>query len=66
MDASPHIANNLLSRNTDDPIANNEPADSRPLVDNNSVYDQSQPRIKSMENRPQIIEVWFAGTHSDM
>jgi len=64
--ASPHTANNPLSGNTDDPIANNELADDRPLIDNDAVYDRSQPRIKSMENRPQTIEVWFAGTHSDM
>jgi hypothetical protein len=62
----PHKDNNPLSGNTDDPIANNEPLEDRPPVENEAVRDRSQARIKSAENRPQTVEVWFAGTHSDM
>ena len=39
------------------------PLNDRPPI---TVHDHSQGRIKSMENRPHTIEVWFAGTHSDM
>jgi len=38
------------------------PNDRTPIA----VHDRPQVRIKTTENRPHTIEVWFAGTHSDM
>ena len=54
------------SADADDPIANNEPSDDKPPIDNEDLHPRSYAGVKSMANRPQTIEVWFAGTHSDM
>jgi len=61
-----HKDNSPPSRNTDDPMADDEPSDDRTLIENEALHDRSQARMKSKENCPQTIEVWFAGTHSDM
>jgi len=50
----------------DSPTANNEPSDQILSTDNESLDAQSTSKIKSTENRPHTVEVWFAGTHSDM
>jgi len=63
---STHSDENPSTRDTDGPITKNELSDDRPPVDNEAISAHSPSRIKSMENRPQTIEVWFAGTHSDM
>ena len=57
---------NPTSGYADGPIANNEPSDAKPRIDNVAKDPRSPAKIKSMEHRPQTIEVWFAGTHSDM
>jgi len=61
---SPHNGNNPSTASMDGPIANN-PSDDRP-IDNEAIDAPSPSRINSMESRPHTIEVWFAGTHSDM
>ena len=43
-----------------------EPLDDRHPADNEAVVDPSQAGIKSTAKPPHTIEVWFAGTHSDM
>jgi hypothetical protein len=64
---SPHDDHKSPSpEDADGPITNNEPSDDRPPVDNEVMDPRSSARIKSLENRPHTIEVWFAGTHSDM
>jgi hypothetical protein len=57
--------NVLLPESEDSPIANNGSPDTAPSTTNETVV--NHPRVKKdpME-RPQIMEVWFAGTHSDM
>jgi len=62
---SPHDGNNPSTANTDSAIANNKPSDDGP-IDNEAIDAPSSSRINSMESRPHTIEVWFAGTHSDM
>ena len=52
--------------NGDRPIANNEPSDNIPPVDDEAMGGPSQARLKSTGNPPHTMEVWFAGTHSDM
>ena len=64
---SPH--DNLRSPSSadaDGPISNNESSNDKPPINNEGLYPRSSGRIKSKENRPHTIEVWFAGTHSDM
>ena len=63
---SPHNDHNPFSADADGPVVNDEPSDDKPTVDNEAMDPHSSSRIKSMENHPQTIEVWFAGTHSDM
>jgi len=57
---------NPTSGYVDGPIANNEPLDAKPRIDNEAMDLRSSAKIKSMERCPQTVEVWFAGTHSDM
>ena len=64
---SPHSDHKVLSSvDADGPTANNKPSDNRPPIDKEDLHPSSSARVKSMENLPQKIEVWFAGTHSDM
>jgi len=48
------------------PIANSEPSDKIPPVDNEPMGGPSQARMKPTGDPPHTMEVWFAGTHSDM
>jgi hypothetical protein len=59
---STHNDNSPSTMSKDDLIIIEEPSDSRPPTD----VDRSQVRIKPTEKHPHTIEVWFAGTHSDM
>ena len=45
------------------PGACESPPNDKPPI---AVSDRPLARIKSTDNRPHTIEVWFAGTHSDM
>ena len=63
---STHNSNAPSTRSEDDLIAVKEPSENRPPADNGVVVDPSQARIKSTAKPPHTIEVWFAGTHSDM
>jgi hypothetical protein len=63
---SPHDDENTSTRDMDGPISKNELSDDRPPVENEAISANLPSRIKSIENRPQTIEVWFPGTHSDM
>jgi hypothetical protein len=62
----PTIERGPFSGSKDDLIVVEEPSFDRPLADNEAVVDRSQVRLKSTTTPPQTIEVWFAGTHSDM
>jgi len=64
--APSHNDHNPPAGDANGPISNNELSDDRPPVDNKAMDSNSSARIKSMENRPQTKEVWFAGTHSHM
>ena len=60
---------NQATGNADGPIANNEPShDSSPINRDKEAMDDncSATKLKSTGTRPHTIEVWFAGTHSDM
>ena len=65
-----HDDNNAPSSDGDGTTANNELSEDTPPVDNEATYGQSQARMKSKEKTPgkppHTMEVWFAGTHSDM
>ena len=49
-----------------DPITESEPSGDRAPIDNKVLGARLSSKIKSVEKRPHTVEVWFAGTHSDM
>ena len=55
------LGDNPPTGDADGPSANDEPSDDR--IDNDA---RSMSKKESTENRPHTIEVWFAGTHSDI
>jgi hypothetical protein len=63
---STHNDNSPSTGGEDDLIVVEAPSDERTLADDVAVVDRSQVRIKSTTITPHTIEVWFAGTHSDM
>ena len=68
VDPEPLQKDNLPTGNADGPIANNEPSNDSPTSDKKAIDDnrRSAAKVKSTGRRPHTIEVWFAGTHSDM
>lgn len=56
---------NLPARSEDDTTSTATPQDYVPPTQNNNA-DGSKVGPKSTENSPHTLEVWFAGTHSDM
>jgi hypothetical protein len=56
---------NLPARSEDDATSTATPNDYVPPTQNNNA-DGSKAGSKSTENSPHTLEVWFAGTHSDM
>jgi hypothetical protein len=59
---------NTFTRDADvhDITTRSKPSDDEPPIDDEALDVRSSAGIKSIENHPQTIEVWFAGTHSDM
>jgi len=57
---------NPSSGDADGPISNDKLSEDRPPIDNDAIDPHSSAGINLPENRPQVKEVWFAGTHSDM
>ena len=57
---------NPPSENAESQIVKNELSEAIPPIDNKAKYGYSRARMKSTETHPHTMEVWFAGTHSDM
>ena len=67
VDPEPPQKDNQPTGKADGPIANNEPSNDSPPSDKKAIDDNhSATKVKSTGRRPHTIEVWFAGTHSDM
>jgi hypothetical protein len=61
-----HNDNTPSTGNKDDSSIVKEPSDDRPPAENETVVNRLQARTESTTKPPHTIEVWFAGTHSDM
>lgn len=62
----PRNDNGPPSGNADGTSANNELSEDITPIKNEATGGHSQARMKSMGKHPHTLEVWFAGTHSDM
>ena len=54
------------TRSEDDCIVAKGPSGNDPTADTEAIANRSQVGKESMATPPHTIEVWFAGTHSDM
>ena len=67
VDPEPSQEDNPPTGNTDGPIANNEQSNDSAHIDKEAIDEnRSATKVKSTGRRPHTLEVWFAGTHSDM
>ena len=67
VDTEPLQKVNSPTGNADGPIANSEQSNDNPPLDKETKDENhSATKVKSTGRRPPTLEVWFAGTHSDM
>ena len=63
----PPQKDNMTTGDADGPIANNKPSNEGSPIDKEAIDDECwATKVKSTSRRPHTMEVWFAGTHSDM